>query len=344
MRSFGRTRDGRAATLWTLQVPGLAIDVTDFGATLVAVRVPDRRRVVADVTLGFDDVAGYESADNAYFGGTVGRVANRIGGASFVLDGVVHRLTANEGRHHLHGGALGFDRRLWRGEAVGDVGSPGVRFLLRSPDGDEGYPGTVDVVVEYRLLPGARMRVTTSAVADRRTPFAATNHAYWNLAGAGAPLVLDHELRIAADAFTGVDDDLIPTGAIQSVAGTPLDFTNARPIGDRLGALLGTAARGYDHNFVLRTHAQDEVLAELRDPGSGRWLRLATDEPGLQVYSGNRLRGQGGKRGLAYGPHAAVCLETQHFPDSVHHPQFPATILEPGRQHTTTTVWTFGVS
>lgn len=342
MRSFGRTHDGRTASLWTLRVPGLEIDVTDFGATLVAVRVPDRRSVVADVALGFDDVAGYESADNQYFGGIVGRVCNRIGGAAFVLDGVTHRLTANEGRHHLHGGARGFDRMLWRGATIGDAASPGVRFVLRSLDGDEGYPGTVDVVVEYRLLSGARMRITIAATSDRRTPFCATNHAYWNLAGAGAPTVLDHELTIAADEVTAVDDDLIPTGALVPLAGTPLDFTAPRAIGARLAELVDTPPRGHDHNFVLRAHAPDDVVAELHDPSSGRWLRIATTEPGLQLYTGNHLRGQRGKAGRTYPARSGLCLETQHFPDAVHHPHFPSPMLEPGRRHRSETTWTFG--
>lgn len=341
MRSIGRTRDGHAASLWTLRVPGLEIDVTDFGATLVAVRVPDRGGAVTDVTLGFDDVAGYESADNQYFGGMVGRVCNRIGGASFVLDGVLHRITANEGRHHLHGGARGFDKVLWRGEPTGDPVSPGVRFAHRSPDGDEGYPGTVDVVVEYRLLPRARMRITVAATSDRRTPFCVTNHAYWNLAGAGSPTVLDHELRIDADAFTVVDDDLIPTGAIDPVRGTPLDFTTPRAIGARFGDLVGTATRGYDHAFVLRAHRSDDVVAELRDPSSGRRMRIATTEPGLQLYTGNHLRGQHGKSGCVHHARCALCLETQHLPDSVHQPRFPTTILEPGRRHRSETTWTF---
>jgi len=342
MRSFGRTRDGRAASLWTLRGPGLEIDVTDFGATLVAVRVPDRRGAIADVTLGFDDVAGYESPDNQYFGGMVGRVCNRIGGASFVLDGVTHRVTANEGRHHLHGGARGFDKRLWRGEVLGDAASPGVRFALRSPDGDEGYPGDLDVAVEYRLLPGARMRITISATSDRRTPFCVTNHAYGNLAGAGSASVLDHELAIVADAVTEVDAELIPTGAFTKVAGTPLDFTTPRAIGARLGELLAKPGQGYDHNFVLRRNPPDDVVAELREPTSGRWMRIATTEPGLQLYTGNHLRGQRGKSGAACSARSALCLETQHFPDSLHHPHFPSVILEPGRRATSHTTWSFG--
>lgn len=339
MKSFGAMRDGRAASLWTLRARGLEIDVTDFGATLVAVRVPDRAGAVADVVLGFDDVAGYESADNQFFGGMVGRVANRIAGASFELDGRTHRLAANDGRHHLHGGPRGFDKVLWRGAASEN----GVRFTLRSPDGDEGFPGNVDVVVDYEVLPGARLRITISAVCDRRTPFCVTNHAYWNLAGAGAPTVLDHELRIAADAFTAVDDELIPTGELTAVRGTPFDFTTPRAIGDRIGELLGTPSRGYDHDFVLRANrAPEAAVAELRDPASGRWMRITTSEPGLQLYTGNHLRGQRGKAGRSYGAHGALCLETQHFPDSVHQPTFPSTILEPGRRATSVTTWTFG--
>ncbi len=341
MRPFGRTQDGRAASLWTLRVPGLEIDVTDFGATLVAVRVPDRHGVVADVALGFDGVEGYESPDNQYFGGIVGRVCNRIGGASFELDGARHRLTANEGPNHLHGGVRGFDKVLWRRDTTAAGAS--VRFVHRSDDGDEGYPGTVDTMVEYRLLPGARLSITIDATADRRTPFCATNHAYWNLAGAGAPTILDHTLRVDADTFTPTEAALIPTGAIDPVAGTALDFTNAQPLAARIADLLATPAAGYDHNFVLRPRASiDQAVAELRDPASGRWMRIATTEPGLQLYTGNRLRGQRGKSGAPYGARSGLCLETQHFPDSVHHPRFPSTILEPGHRHRSETTWTFG--
>lgn len=343
MRPFGCTRTGLAATLWTLRAPGIEIDVTDFGATLVAVRVPDRRGSVDDVVLGFADVAGYESADNQYFGCTVGRVCNRIARSEFMLDGTVHRLARNEGNNHLHGGsARSFDKVLWRGESIDAVSSPAVRFVYFSADGEEGYPGNVEVGVEYRLLEGARLRITIEATSDRRTPYCATNHAYWNLAGAGAPTVLDHSLWIAADRHTPTDGELIPTGAIERVAGTALDFTAPRPIGARIHELLDTPARGYDHNFVLRAHGRDDTIAELRSAGSGRWMRIATSEPGLQVYSGNHLRGQRGKDGQVYAQRSGLCLETQHFPDSVHHAHFPSTILSPGVRHITETTWTFG--
>ncbi len=342
-RAFGVRKDGGAATLWTLRARGLEVDVTDHGATLVAVRTPDRTGTVADVVLGFDDVSGYESADNQYFGCTTGRVCNRIRNGKFTLDGRTYELATNNGPNHLHGGAArSLDKVLWRGEVVGDDGAPGVRFTYRSPDGEEGYPGNLDVTVTYWLLPFTppKLRVIHEATADRRTPVNLTNHAYWNLAGAGAGTVLDHVLQVDAQQYTPTDDTLVPTGELAPVAGTPLDFTRPRALGERIGELDDTPARGYDHNLVLQGSASRRV-AELRHPGTGRSLVIATAEPGLQVYSGNFLAGQRGKGGRTYAHRSALCLETQHFPDSVNHAHFPTTILERGRAFRSETVFTF---
>jgi len=348
VRQFGIAQNGTPTRLWTVRGEGVAFDVTDLGATLVAVRTADRLGVVDDVVLGFDSVNGYESPANQYFGCTTGRVCNRIGGARFVLDGTEYVLTNNDGAHTLHGGgARALSRLSWRGEALQD----GVRFTCRSNDGDEGFPGTLDVSVSYRLLSGGRIEVRSEARSDRRTPVNLTNHSYWNLRGTGAttgdaslPSVLDHQLQLAADHYTPVDDTLIPTGAIAPVVGTPLDFTTARPLSLWLDRVVDTATKGYDHNFVLRTADALRPVARLWDPQSHRSLRVWTDQPGLQLYSGNFLNGQEGKQGRSYPQRSAVCLETQHFPDSVNRPNFPTTILEPGTTYRTTTVFELSVA
>lgn len=331
-RPFGKRTDGRTARLWTVRGHGLEFDVTDHGATLVAVRAADRGGMVGDVVLGFDDVAGYESDDNQYFGCTTGRVCNRIANAEFSLDGRSYALLANDGKNHLHGGgARALSRLLWQGKAVRDGGNVGVRFTVRSKDGDEGYPGNLDVAVTYWLQPGPAIHVVSEATTDRRTPLNLTNHAYWNLAGAGAETVLDHHLQVAADQYTPTDATLIPTGALAPVAGTPLDFRTPQPLSLWFDGVVGTPAKGYDHNFVLRGGvAPLRPVARLWHPGTQRSLRIETTEPGLQVYSGNYLKNQAGKGGVRYPQNSAVCLETQHFPDSLHHAGFPTTIVEPG--------------
>lgn len=349
VRQFGIAQNGTPTRLWTVRGDGVAFDVTDLGATLVAVRTADRLGVVDDVVLGFDSVRGYESPANQYFGCTTGRVCNRIGGARFVLDGTEYALTRNDGAHTLHGGgARALSRLSWRGEALRD----GVRFTCRSNDGDEGFPGTLDVTVSYRLLSGGRIEVQSEARSDRRTPVNLTNHSYWNLGGTGATTaddrrlasVLEHQLQLAADHYTPVDDTLIPTGAIAPVAGTPLDFTTARPLSLWFDRVLDTATKGYDHNFVLRSANGLRPVARLWDPQSHRSLRVWTDQPGLQLYTGNFLNGQDGKQGRSYPQRSAVCLETQHFPDSVNKPQFPTTILEPGATYRTVTVFELSVA
>ncbi len=346
-RWFGTAQNGRPAKLWTLRVQHLEIDVTDFGATLVAVRVPDTAGMVADVVLGFDDVTGYESANNQYFGCTTGRVCNRIAKGVFTLDDYTYRLAVNNGPNHLHGGGpRSFDKVFWNAEVVGDDVTPGVRFTYRSRDGEEGYPGNLDVAVTYWLMPvpgHASLQIQYEATTDKRTPVNLTNHAYWNLAGAGAPSAMDHELWIAADTYTPTDDTLIPTGQIAPVAGTALDFTKARAIGVRLDELIGTPAVGYDHNYVLRRGAELAEVAKLRHPPSGRSMTIRTTEPALQFYSGNWLRGQIGKGGKAYAQRSAVCLETQHYPDSINQPHFPNTILAPGTRFESKTLMTFGL-
>lgn len=344
-RHFGVDRSGRPATLWTLRSGVVEVDVTDHGATLVAVRIPDRAGMPADVVLGFDDVSGYESGDNQYFGCTTGRVCNRIANAAFTLDGYPYYLIANDGRHHLHGGGpRSLDKVHWTGTVLATGDEPAVRFSYLSKNGEEGYPGNLQLTATYTLLKTGALRIDYEATTDRRTPVNLTNHAYWNLAGAGASAaeLAAHELWIDAETYTPVDDGLIPTGAFASVAGTALDFRHPFPVGARVGELLGAPTKGYDHNFVLRPSGGLRRVATLRHQRSGRYLAIDSTEPGLQLYSGNFLHGQLGKGGKAYAQRSALCLETQHFPDSVHHAHFPSTILEPGQTYHTTTVWTFG--
>jgi aldose 1-epimerase len=342
VRDFGVDKSGRPATLWTLRSGKVEIDVTDHGATLVAVRTPDRAGFAQDIVLGFDNVAGYESGDNQYFGCTVGRVCNRIKNGQFTLDGYTYNLATNNGPNHLHGGGpRSFDKVHWDGEVVSRGEEPSVRFTYQARDGEEGYPGNLRVVATYQLLASGKLRLDYEATTDQRTPVNLTNHAYWNLAGEGAATILDHDLQIEASKYTPTDDTLIPTGEIKNVIGTALDFTTRETIGLRIEQLTGTPALGYDHNFVLDSTAGLHRAAVLHHQGSGRSVEIETTEPGIQFYSGNFLHGQKGKGGKTYAHRSACCLETQHFPDSVNHPNFPNTILDPGQTFRSTTVLTF---
>lgn len=344
--SFGVTKDGHSAQFYVLHnAHGLRAKLTDYGATLVEMWVPDKSGMLTDVVLGFDSVAGYESDDNQYFGCTAGRVANRIAKGKFTLDGVAYQLAVNNGPNHLHGGGeRALSRVMWQAERVQGGRGEAVRFSYSSPDGEEGYPGRLDVHVTYTLTPEDELVVEYEATTDAATPVNLTNHAYWNLAGHGSETVLDHELWIDADRYTPTDDTLIPTGTIERVAGTALDFRTAKVIRRNLAAVAKTAAAGYDHNFVLNGEGDRfRVAARLRHLGSGRTMHILTNEPGLQFYSGNFLNGQIGKQGRIYDHRSAVCLETQHFPDSVNHPEFPSTILRPGETYRTKTVHRFSL-
>ena len=340
---FGTLEDGRAAHRFRLQnANGLLAEFTDFGATLVSLQLPDREGASADVVLGFDDVTGYAGEDNQYFGCTAGRVANRIGGASFELAGRTVNVTANDGDHCLHGGAQGFGQRLWSASPLAGEGEQGLRFEYLSADGEEGFPGNLQVTLDYWLTDADELRLEYRATTDATTVVNLTHHSYWNLSGAGAETVLDHELQILAERFTEAGEGLIATGEILSVVGTPLDFREPRRVGERLEALVDTAALGYDHNYVLDSEGAALALAAvLRDPASGRTLEVWTDEPGLQFYSGNFLFGQAGKGGVAYPLRSALCLEPQHFPDSPNQPSFPSIALEPGETYEKVTVFRF---
>jgi aldose 1-epimerase len=344
---FGRLSDGHPVELFTLS-NGNGIDVRTmpYGATVVAIRTPDRDGRIADIVLGFDRLDGYLNP-HPYFGAVVGRYANRIAKGRFTLDGREYDLATNDGPNQLHGGVRGFDKAVWSAEPFERAGNVGIAYTHTSRDGDEGYPGTLTAYVTYTLTPRGQFVVHYEAVSDKATPVNLTQHSYFNLTGDAAGDILDHQLTIDADRFTPVDQSLIPTGELASVAGTPFDFRQPTPIGARINAddRQLRNARGYDHNWVLNrattalTHA-----ARVADPGSGRTLDVSTTEPGLQFYSGNFLDGTiKGKNGRVYKQRYGFCLETQHFPDSPNHPDFPTTIVRPGVAYRSTTVFAFGV-
>ena len=324
---------------YTLTNGRITAKVSNFGAVLVALEVPDRAGKVADVALGFDTLAEYQ-VNKPYFGATVGRFANRIGGAKFTLDGRDYPVAANDGANSLHGGIKGFTKQLWAAE---DPTTTSVRFTLTSPDGQEGYPGTLKVAVTYTVTPDDALKIEYRATTDKATPVNLTHHSYFNLAGQGAGSILDHELILNCDAYTPGDAGMIPTGVIAPVEGTPLDFTSPARIGARIASIPGDPG-GYDHNFVIRGGggAEPVLAAKVYEPKSGRVMEVLTTEPGIQLYSGNFLDGTvTGKGGVKYAKREGFCLETQHYPDSVHRPNFPSTILRPGETYRQTTLYKF---
>ena len=312
---FGKLKDGRVASLLVLKnAKGVEAAVSDYGATLVRLVMPDRKGRPADVVLGFDDVTGYQSDQNMYFGCTVGRYANRIAGGQFKLDGQVYSLLVNNGPNHLHGGgADSLDKKLWSMQHISRAGVDAVTFCCTSPHLEEGYPGRLEVEVTYALGDDNVLRIDYRATCDRRTIINLTNHAYWNLAGHGHESILDHEVMILADACTKVDEGLIPTGELSRVENSGLDFRKAQSIRKGMPQVDATATQGFDHNMVL-AHAgkMDRVVASLRDPASGRKLEIKTSEPGLQFYSGNFLFGNRGKEGRVYQRRSACCLERKY--------------------------------
>lgn len=317
-----------------------------YGARIQALRLPDRRGEMSDVLLGYDDLAGYED-DEPYHGAVVGRVANRIGGASFTLDGVTYRLPANQGRNHLHGGPKGFSRVVWSATPFEEGEQVGVHFRYVSEDGEQGYPGTLRVQVTYSLTPANELRIEYRATTDRATPVNLLQHVYLNLAGEGSGDVLDHVLTVAADEYTLLDEESIPTGEVESVEGTPFDFRSPRRLGERIESDHPQIrlAGGYDQNFVLKgDRSAPGWAARLVEPESGRAVDVFTTEPGLQLYTGNLLGGHRGKGGHRYPARSGVCLETQHFADSPNQPHFPSVILRPGEELVSRTVYGFSVA
>ena len=341
--SFGKTPAGEAVDVYQLvNKNGLQAKVMTYGALLTELHVPDRSGQHADVVLGFDKLEGYLKG-HPYFGCTTGRYANRIAKGQFMLDGKTYTLAKNNGPNHLHGGLKGFDKRNWKAVALDTEKGPAVIFSYLSLDGEEGYPGNLLVTVVYTLTDDDTLQIDYEATTDRATVVNLTNHAYWNLAGAGAGDILGHELMLNAPRFTPVDDGSIPTGKLEAVAGGAMDFTQAKLIAKDFAAMTGKPG-GYDHNYVI-AQAKPGALtlaARLRDPKSGRVMEISTTEPGIQLYTGNYLDGTvTGKGGKVYQKNFALCLETQHFPDSPNQPAFPTTVLRPGQKYTHTTVHKF---
>jgi aldose 1-epimerase len=343
-KPFGKTADGTDVDLYVLtNGKGVTAKIITYGGIVTELHVPDRDGKAGDVVLGFDDLKGY-LAGHPFFGAIVGRVANRIAKGRFTLDGKEYKLATNNGPNHLHGGIKGFDKFVWKAEPVETKDGVGVKLSYVSKDGEEGYPGNLTCSVTYTLTTKNDLRIDYTATTDKATPVNLSNHSYFNLAGHGAGDILGHEMYIQADEYTAVDDTLIPTGKFEPVKGNALDFlpqTPAFTIGKRIGELKGNPG-GYDHNFVLRKNAKLDVAARAIEPKSGRVMEVWTTEPGVQFYTGNFLSGKDkGKGGAVYNKHAGFCLETQHYPDSVNHPNFPSVILKPGETYTQTTIYRF---
>jgi aldose 1-epimerase len=341
---FGTTPEGDGVAQFTLEGDaGVIAKLIEYGATLTSLEAPDREGRVGPVVLGFDNLEHYLNC-GAYLGATVGRFANRIAGGTFSLEGRTYQLTRNEGRHHLHGGGRGFDAALWRGEAMEADDEVGVRFHYRSPDGEEGYPGALEVSVSYRLDRSGSLRIDYRATTDRATPVNLAHHSYFNLNSGGAAPVLSHQVCIEADRYLEIDEEGIPTGRLLAVEGTPLDLRSPRPLGSRIEALVASRG-GYDHTFELRSREKTPTLAaRVTEAETGRVLEVLTTQPGLQFYSGNFLDGSLiGRGGVAYRRWHAFCLEAQHFPDTPNHPSFPSALLEPGEVYAHSVVYRLGV-
>lgn len=338
-RVIGKMRDGTEVEQYVMtNASGVRVTVMTYGATLTGVVLPDRDGNFENVTLYLDSFDNY-LAGHPYFGSVVGRYANRIARGRFVLDGTEYTLATNNKPNHLHGGPTGFGKRPWKAEAVESKDSVGVALTYTSADGEEGYPGTLAATVLYKLTNQNELVMDYTATTDKPTVVNLTNHAYWNLAGAGSGTVLDHVLVINADRFLPVDDTLIPLGDPDEVEGTPMDFRQPKTAGSRIEQVEG----GYDHCYVLNQPSAGEMTlaARLVDPGSGRAMEVHTTQPAVQLYTGNFLDGSLSGDGKSYGQHAALCLETQHYPDSPNRPEYPSTVLRPGETYRQTTVHKF---
>ncbi len=337
---WGRTADGAAVSLYTLtNRSGMTARITDYGGIIVSLTAPDRDGRFADVVLGFDTLEPYLQK-HPFFGAITGRYANRIGGATFTLDGVEYKLPANSGANHIHGGVSGFDKKIWKAATRSLPDGVALDLTRVSPAGEEGYPGTLDCTVTYTLKDDNTLAIDYHAATDAPTVLNLTNHSYFNLAGEGTPSVLDHELTIPAETFTATDDNMIPTGEIASLLDTAMDFTRPHRIGERIeaGFLPLKQGKGYDHNYILTGGPGLKLAARVRHPASGRVMEVRTTEPAVQLYTANHLKNVPGKNGHTYPARSALCLETQHFPDGPNKSHFPSTTLRPGeRFHSTTT-------
>ena len=344
--NFQATHEGKTIDLFTLRnADGMVVQITNYGGKIVSILVPDKNGNMGDVNLGFETADEYIKKSGS-MGATIGRYANRIAGAQFTLDGTTYQLPKNNGENTIHGGSKNFSTRVWDARQIDDHT---LRLTYHSADGEEGFPGNLEVKVVFTVIKDNALKIDYSATTDKPTIINLTNHAYFNLAGEGDGDILDHILYVNANHFTPVNEQAIPTGEIREVMGTPLDFTTPTPIGERIDADNQQLknVKGYDHNYVInKAPGELGLAAHLTDPESGRIMEVFTTEPGVQIYTGNSLTGTGnhvGKGGHAYGPQSAVCLETQHFPDSPHHPDFPSTVLSPGEEYLSTTIYKFSV-
>lgn len=342
---FGTLPDGNTVTAFTLtNAHGMQVKIIDFGAIISEIHVPDRDGVLADVVLGFDAIEPYLT-NSAFLGALIGRFGNRIAEGRFTLDGKRYQLAVNNGVNHLHGGEQGFHQVLWQAEPFEKADAVGVTFTRSSLDGEDGYPGKLDVTVVVELDNDNALSLRYHAVTDQATPVNLTNHSYFNLAGQGT--ILSHEIMINADRYTPVDAGSIPTGEITDVAGTPFDLRQSKPVSAGIDSTHAQIdiGRGYDHNFVLNKEAGQalSLAAVVREPVSGRVMEVLTEEPGVQFYSGNFLDGSAEGKGRLHAYRSALCLETQHFPDSPNHAHFPDSVLRPGQVYQTRTVYRFSV-
>ncbi len=342
---YGYLSDKTAVSKVTLtNKHGIEVDVISYGGIITRITTPDNKGQMANIVLGMDDIHAYESA-NPYYGAIIGRYGNRIANGRFTLDGVDYQLGQNDGDNHLHGGNNGFDRKNWAMVPFTTENSSGVTLNYVSPDGDQGYPGTLDMQVVYTLTNNNTLDMKFSATTDKTTIVNMTQHSYFNLAGGGS--ILDHQLRIPSDSITPVDSGLIPTGELMPVAGTPFDFRDFKTIGQDINTNHEQMARGkgYDHNFVIKADIDDELIeaATVVEPTSGRQLTVLTDEPAVQFYSGNFMDGSTSRDGKPFDFRTGFCLEPQHYPDSPNQPAFPSTTLSPGEQYQIRIVYAFDV-
>jgi aldose 1-epimerase len=344
-QSFGKTQAGQEIQEWTLtNASGVEVRLINFGALITSVKTPDREGKLGEITLGFDNFAGWEK-NPPYFGVTTGRFCNRIALGKFTIDGTEYKLATNNGPNHLHGGNVGFNKRVWEAAGIKQAGNAAsVAFKYLSKDGEEGYPGNLDVTVTYTLTDANELRIDYEATTDKATHVNLTNHAYWNLAGRGRGEVLDHEITINADRYLPVDDTAIPTGELAAVKNTPMDLTKPQKIGAKLGEVVGGGG-GYDHCYAINRGEGDKgkliLAARVHEPKSGRVLEITTTEPGVQFYTGNFLDGTPDNAGNK--KHWGFCLETQHYPDAPNKPDFPSTLLKPGQTFKSSTVHAFSV-
>lgn len=342
---YGTLPDNNQVFLYTLKnSSGMKVEISEFGAAVVSLYVPDREGNLADVVLGYDSLSGYVNG-SSYFGAIVGRYGNRIAKGKFTMDGKDYQLTVNSGTNHLHGGAKGFDKVSWKGEPIESKTDPALKLTYVSKDGEEGYPGTATVIVTYTLTNDNELRIDYEGSTDKTTILNPTHHSYFNLTGNLKNKILDHELMINAETFTPVDGNLIPTGELRQVENTPFDFRKPQKIGSRINEKDEQLkfGLGYDHNWVLNDYYKGvRLAADLYDPQSGRYMEVLTDQPGLQFYSGNFLDGSAiGKNSIAYAHRTGLCLEAQIFPDSPNKKNFPSAVLKPGEIYRQTTIYKF---